>query len=198
MRIVVAQSKKRRLAASAFDARDEEDNDAETHSAAYGDTSTALLMDDAALSRSLQQQGAILAAADRWNAALAKFDEAVHRDSSSATAHEQRAQVLLELGRFFDAVQAAQRACTAAPTWGEAHLSLARAQLNLGEPALALASAENALTLGCDDPCEALDEIEHIESALLQAALATQGQLGAVEIALLQRGIAVVPIARVE
>ena len=185
--------KRRRLDAAAFDAQNEEDELADelnsvaasSHELSHG--SPALLLDNVALSRLLQQQGAVLADGERWNAALAKFDEAVARDPSSAAAHEQRAQVLIQLDRFFEAVQAAQRSVERAPTWGDAHLTLARAQFNLGEPTLALDNAERAVALGCEDPQEAREEVEHIEAALLQAARATRGMKDAVEIALQQR-----------
>ena len=193
--------KRRRLDAAAFDAQNEEDELADelnsvaasSHELSHG--SPALLLDNVALSRLLQQQGAVLADGERWNAALAKFDEAVARDPSSATAHEERAQVLIHLDRFFEAVQAAQRSVERAPTWGDAHLTLARAQFNLGEPTLALDNAERAVALGCEDPQEAREEVEHIEAALLQAALATRGMKDAVEIALQQRSSLAPPAA---
>lgn len=57
----------------------------------------------------------------------------------------------MELGRDWDAVQAAQRAAAERPQWPTAFLTLSRAQLNLGEPQLALQSIEHALALqvGC-------------------------------------------------
>ena len=181
--------KRRRLDVAAFDAQNEDDElaDALNSVAASSHGSPALLLDNVALSRLLQQQGAVLADGERWNAALAKFDEAVARDPSSAPAHEQRAQVLIHLDRYFEAVQAAQRSVERAPTWGDAYLTLARAQFNLGEPTLALDNAERAATLGCEDPQEAREEVEHIEAALLQAARATCGMKDALEIALQQR-----------
>jgi tetratricopeptide (TPR) repeat protein len=193
--------KRRRLDAAAFDAQNEEDELADelnsvaasSHELSHG--SPALLLDNVALSRLLQHQGAVLADGERWNAALAKFDEAVARDPSAATAHEQRAQVLIHLDRFFEAVQAAQRSVERAPSWGDAHLTLARAQFNLGEPTLALDNAERAVALGCEDPQEAREEVEHIEAALLQAALATRGMKDAVEIALQQRSSLAPPAA---
>ena len=193
--------KRRRLDAAAFDAQNEEDELADelnsvvasSHELSHG--SPALLLDNVALSRLLQQQGAVLADGERWNAALAKFDEAVARDPSSAAAHEQRAQVLIHLDRFFEAVQAAQRSVERAPTWGDAHLTLARAHFNLGEPTLALDNAERAVALGCEDPQEAREEVEHIEAALLQAARATRGMKDAVEIALQQRSSLAPPAA---
>ena len=193
--------KRRRLDAAAFDAQNEEDELADelnsvaasSHELSHG--SPALLLDNVALSRLLQHQGAVLADGERWNAALAKFDEAVARDPSAATAHEQRAQVLIHLDRFFEAVQAAQRSVERAPTWGDAHLTLARAQFNLGEPTLALDNAERAVALGCEDPQEAREEVEHIEAALLQAARATRGMKDAVEIALQQRSSLAPPAA---
>ena len=42
-------------------------------------------------------------------------------------------QVFLELGRAFDAVQSAERATQLQAEWAEAHITLSRAQMALGE-----------------------------------------------------------------
>ena len=146
-----------------------EEEDANVDEATSNNNASALILDDATLSRKKAQEGGILAEAGRGNAALALFDEACRRDPTSATAHEQRAQCLLQLDeRAFEAVQAAQAACDADPSWGEAPLTLSRAQLQLGEPALALASIEKALALGVDEPNEALEDKAHVEAVLVR------------------------------
>ena len=138
--------------------------------------------------RRLEHEGACHALAGRWGAALSCFDEAIARSaaitSTCAALHEQKAQVLLALHRYFEAVQAAATALAHAPAFGDAALTLARAQLQLGEPVLALRSAEQALVLGCADAAE---ELRHIEDALLMAARATHGQFSGAELALAMR-----------
>ena len=94
----------------------------------------------------------------------------------------QRAQVLLELDRPWDAVQAATAACQCAPQWDAVHLTLSRAQLNLGEPRLALGSADAALhcllqsgeTSASECVRDLKEEIDEIESILLRHASNTQ------------------------
>jgi hypothetical protein len=53
----------------------------------------------------------------------------------------------LETGRTWLAVQSAGRAIALAPNWPTGHVTLGRAQLNLGEPELALTSMEHAAAL---------------------------------------------------
>jgi tetratricopeptide (TPR) repeat protein len=99
-----------------------------------------------------QAQGQDLAEQGCWDKALAAWDQAL-----AACAHqpvhvaaelcELRAQVLLEMGRDYEAIQAAQRGATLAHDFAPAHLTLARAQLNLGEPQLAVASFQRVLEL---------------------------------------------------
>lgn len=56
-------------------------------------------------------------------------------------------QVWLEVGHDWKAVQCARRAVELQPGWAEAHLTLARAHMNMGEPELAVQSCEQALLL---------------------------------------------------
>lgn len=84
----------------------------------------------------------------------------------------------MEVGQDWKAVQCAQRAVELVPGWAEGHLTLARAQLNLGEPELALTSCEQALSLAPGHP-EAAAEVASIRAVVLrrqQSGLAAGGQ----------------------
>ncbi|GBF88735.1 hypothetical protein Rsub_01636 [Raphidocelis subcapitata] len=71
--------------------------------------------------------------------ALHAFGQALlHAEGEDAPLHEMRAQVLLALGRDFEAVQAAERACQLDPSFAAAWLTRARANRNLGEPQIAV------------------------------------------------------------
>ena len=58
--------------------------------------------------------------------------------------------MLLEIGRPFDAVKAAEEACLSNASWGASRWTLARAQLEYGEAAFALKSFEEAVPLLLD------------------------------------------------
>ena len=120
-----------------------------------------------------QEEGAAKAMADDWEGALQCFSAAVQHDPTCAAAHEQRAQILLEMGRDWQAVQASHTACSLAPQWGDAWLTLARCQFNYGEPALALASAETAIALGCtESDCALRRELQCFEDTVVRCGLA--------------------------
>lgn len=73
----------------------------------------------------------------------------------------------MEVGEDWKAVQCAQRAVELQPGWAAGHLTLSRAQLNLGEPELALQSCERVLQL---DPehAEAAAELSGLRVLVLQ------------------------------
>jgi predicted Zn-dependent protease len=96
-------------------------------------------------------QGTAHADAQRWSDALAAWDAAAVLDPDNAALHEMRAQVLLEVGQVWDAVQAATSATQLRPGWAPGWATLGRAQLGLGEVVLGLASLEAAARL---DPAD--------------------------------------------
>ena len=172
MQPFVVRGKRRRVAtagAAGFDAELPDDDDGDN---TQGDVvAPAARPDDPVQSKRAQDQGVAHAEASRWADALRCFDEAVLHGPNDAGAHEQRAQVLLELGENFRAVQAAGRAVQLREEWSEAWLTLARAQLNLGEPQMALKSAQHAEALGSD---EAHDDAVHIAELVEQHRQAVQ------------------------
>lgn len=85
-----------------------------------------------------------------------------------------RAQVLNDLDRCFEAVQAAQQAVRLRPEWPEAHITLARVQLNLGEPQLALQSYQAAAQLAPGHP----DLAKELPAAQMYAKLHKQQPAG--------------------
>ena len=85
-----------------------------------------------------------LAEAGRFAESLVMFDALVQVMPHDATAHEQRAQLLLELDRASEAVASAEQATSLQPEWAIGWLTLGRARLNagaFGESAVALQRA---------------------------------------------------------
>ena len=85
-----------------------------------------------------------LAEAGRFAESLVMFDALVQVMPHDATAHEQRAQLLLELDRASEAVASAEQATAIQPEWAIGWLTLGRARLNagaFGESAVALQRA---------------------------------------------------------
>ena len=80
----------------------------------------------------LLAKGARAASDGRMPEALSLFTQAARKCPSCAAAHEQRAQVLLELDQYDEAVTSAREACAADPRWGVGRLTLGRACLNAG------------------------------------------------------------------
>ncbi|KAH9326671.1 hypothetical protein KI387_006849, partial [Taxus chinensis] len=99
------------------------------------------------LSEQFQVQGDTLAEEGKYGEALGKWEAAISLTPERAVLHEQKAQILLEIGETWKALQAATRATELQPSWPEAWLTLSRAQLNFGEPELSIQSSKKALEL---------------------------------------------------
>ncbi|OWM85133.1 hypothetical protein CDL15_Pgr027920 [Punica granatum] len=115
------------------------------------------------LAQSFQAQGDKLAEDGKYREALGKWEAALTLMPENKVLHEQKAQVLLELGDAWSALKAATRsylpclsfskitlvsgATELDPSWAEAWLTLGRAQLNFGEPDSAIQSFDRALAI---------------------------------------------------
>ncbi|KAJ3675226.1 hypothetical protein LUZ60_004268 [Juncus effusus] len=101
---------------------------------------------------SLQSEGNRFAEAGKYREALSKWESALNLMPENEILHEQKAQILLELGDSWNALKSASRATDLKPSWPEAWITLGRAQLNFGEPDSAIKSFDKALALNAD--CE--------------------------------------------
>ena len=106
--------------------------------------------------------GCDLAASGNFAAAITKWNEGLIYDNNNHILYELLAQGYIQLERWFDAVQSANRSVAIDPHWSESRLTLARAQRELGEVELSLQSYKIAVEL---DPCnqEAISELAEIE-----------------------------------
>ncbi|PHT50342.1 hypothetical protein CQW23_10089 [Capsicum baccatum] len=86
----------------------------------------------------------------KYREALGKWESALLLIPDRAILHEQKAQILLELGETWKALKAATRATELEPSWDEAWVTLGRAQLNYGEPDSAIESLDRALAIKPD------------------------------------------------
>ncbi|KAJ4831714.1 hypothetical protein Tsubulata_019108 [Turnera subulata] len=103
----------------------------------------------------------------KYHEALGKWEAALNIMPESAVLHEQKAQVLLEIGDAWNALKAATRVChfcsslslflhfklgatELEPSWTEAWITLGRSQLNFGEPDSAIVSFDRALAIKPD------------------------------------------------
>ncbi|KAI5394362.1 uncharacterized protein LOC127092619 [Lathyrus oleraceus] len=102
------------------------------------------------LSMQFQAQGDNLAMEGKYREALGKWEAALTLAPDVPALHEQKAQVLLEIGEPWTALKAATRATELKPSWAEAWVTLGRAQLNYGEPDNAIESFDRALALKPD------------------------------------------------
>ncbi|KAJ9560321.1 hypothetical protein OSB04_005481 [Centaurea solstitialis] len=114
------------------------------------DGSTPVDDDPIRLAQSFQDQGNKLAEVGKYREALGKWESAITLTPDRATLHEEKAQVLLEIGETWKSLMAATRATQLEPSWAEAWVTLGRAQLNYGEPDSAIESFDRALAIKPD------------------------------------------------
>ncbi|XP_073477771.1 tetratricopeptide repeat protein 33 [Aquarana catesbeiana] len=106
-----------------------------------------LLEDNVTKSKRLKDEGALLALNGRYREAVKKWDEGIQLMPEDATFYEMKSQSLLCLHEIFPAVQAAETAVKRNPRFVEAWQTLGRAQLELGEIAMAIRSFQVAFHL---------------------------------------------------
>ncbi|XP_013816527.1 tetratricopeptide repeat protein 33 isoform X1 [Apteryx mantelli] len=104
-----------------------------------------LLEDCMKKSKQLKDEGANLAENRRYREAIHKWDEALQLTPEDATLYEMKSQVLMSLHEMFPAVHAAEMAVQRNPRSWDAWQTLGRAQLGLGEIALAIRSFQVSL-----------------------------------------------------
>ncbi|KAL8132853.1 hypothetical protein AgCh_008363 [Apium graveolens] len=121
------------------------DNSKHSHTSSSDDQHSA-----AKLAHSFRDQGNKLAETGKYREALGKWEAALTLVPDRAELHEQKAQVLLEIGEAWNALKAATRATVLDPSWAEAWITLGRAQLNFGEPDNAIESFDKALAIKAD------------------------------------------------
>ncbi|KAG7016456.1 Tetratricopeptide repeat protein 33, partial [Cucurbita argyrosperma subsp. argyrosperma] len=122
------------------------------------------------LAESFRDQGNTLAENGKLREALGKWETALTLMPENAVLHEQKSQVLLEIGEAWGALKAATSmllsitfycfdclrffilvgATDLDPSWAEAWITLGRAQLNFGEPDSAIESFDRALAIKPD------------------------------------------------
>ncbi|XP_073147726.1 uncharacterized protein [Henckelia pumila] len=121
----------------------EEPEDSRNHSDVGGEGTNNIAQE-------FEAQGNKLAEEGKYREALSKWETAITLIPGRAVLHEQKAQVLLELGDAWNALKAAARAAELEPTWAEAWITVGRAQLNYGEPDSSIESFDKALAIKPD------------------------------------------------
>lgn len=109
------------------------------------------------------------AEAGHFRKAAQLFAKASQKDPKNAKHHEARAQCLMELDDFQEALRSAEAAVQLDPNWLPAKATLGRAQLNMGQLQDAVMSLEDALRLAEHDEewrSEMQEELEQARNLL--------------------------------
>ncbi|NXE35663.1 TTC33 protein, partial [Ptilorrhoa leucosticta] len=141
----VSKATSQQFEAEAADDKDLGDDDDTNWVHAAKRRKEILLEDCVRKSKELKDEGANLAENRRYREALVKWDAALQLTPEDATLYEMKSQVLMSLHEMFPAVHAAEMAVQRNPRSWDAWQTLGRAQLGLGEIALAIRSFQVSL-----------------------------------------------------
>ncbi|XP_062456348.1 tetratricopeptide repeat protein 33 [Rhea pennata] len=141
----VSKATSQQFEAEAADDKDLVDDDEDNWVHATKRRKEVLLEDCIKKSKQLKDEGADLAENMRYREAIHKWDEALQLTPEDATLYEMKSQVLMSLHEMFPAVHAAEMAVQRNPRSWDAWQTLGRAQLGLGEIALAIRSFQVSL-----------------------------------------------------
>ncbi|KAM6035232.1 5'-AMP-activated protein kinase catalytic subunit alpha-1 isoform 5-T5 [Theristicus caerulescens] len=141
----VSKATSQQFEAEAADDKDLADEDDANWVHATKRRKEILLEDCVKKSKQLKDEGASLAENRRYREAIHKWDEALQLTPEDATLYEMKSQVLMSLHEMFPAVHAAEMAVQRNPRSWDAWQTLGRAQLGLGEIALAIRSFQVSL-----------------------------------------------------
>ncbi|XP_071518568.1 tetratricopeptide repeat protein 33-like isoform X2 [Panulirus ornatus] len=111
------------------------------------------LEDAKAKARRLSNEGVTLAEAERWWAAIGRWNAALALTPDDHTIHEMMAQAYMQVGEVFPALKSAESAVKLCPNWWVGLQTLGRAQLGLGEVAEAVKTFSRAVHI-CPDEQE--------------------------------------------
>ncbi|XP_071548687.1 tetratricopeptide repeat protein 33-like [Panulirus ornatus] len=122
------------------------------------------LEDEKAKARRLSNEGVTLAEAERWWAAIGRWNAALALTPDDHTIHEMMAQAYMQVGEVFHALKSAESAVKLCPNWWVGLQTLGRAQLGLGEVAEAVKTFSRAVHI-CPDEQELWREDLQTEKA---------------------------------
>eukprot|EP00475_Leptophrys_vorax_P002629 TRINITY_DN11479_c0_g1_i1.p1 TRINITY_DN11479_c0_g1~~TRINITY_DN11479_c0_g1_i1.p1 ORF type:complete len:195 (-),score=49.93 TRINITY_DN11479_c0_g1_i1:181-765(-) len=109
--------------------------------------------------------GAKCAEAGDWSGALMHWNAHLQVNPQDFKVLEEKAQVLLELGNYFEAIRTAEFAIRIDPNYSFSLLTLSRAQLEFGEPFLAMKNAQRAAFLR-PDLTECRDDVSRLSKII--------------------------------
>jgi len=105
------------------------------------------LEDNKALFERLKREGVTLAQDEKFWQAINRWNVALSLNSKDETVFEMKAQALINLHEWIEAIQAAEEAVKLKANWWVGYQTLGRAQMGIGEVKLALRSFQVAVHL---------------------------------------------------